>query len=77
VSDDSDRSADHASPASHHTGGRASEGSHLSHWPPPQRQHEHKAKIAIKVPVPDEPADHAKWHLTRGIASKFGDDERD
>jgi hypothetical protein len=33
--------------------------------------------MAIKVPAPDEPADHAKWHLTRGIASKFGDDERD
>jgi hypothetical protein len=69
-----DNSADQADTAFPHAQGSAAEHSHLhlAHWPPPQR--EHKAKPVIKGHEPKEPAEQAKWHLTRGIASKFDDD---
>jgi hypothetical protein len=77
VSDTPERSPDQQDHASPHAQGSAAEESHLhlAHWPPPQR--EHKAKPVIKGHEPNQPAQHAKWHLTRGIASKFADDDRD
>ncbi|MET4114888.1 hypothetical protein ABIB90_001892 [Bradyrhizobium sp. JR4.1] len=57
---------------------RASEttGTHLAHWPPPQRGKESKP-VNIKH-VAGEPAKRAKprgWRLTRAIFSEFADDE--
>ncbi|BBO06387.1 MULTISPECIES: hypothetical protein [Bradyrhizobium] len=57
---------------------RASEttGTHLAHWPPPQRGKESKP-VFLKHPE-GEPAKRAKprgWRLTRAIFSEFADDE--
>lgn len=57
---------------------RASEttGTHLAHWPPPQRGKESKP-VFTKHPT-GEPAKRAKprgWRLTRAIFSEFADDE--
>jgi hypothetical protein len=57
---------------------RASEtiGTHLAHWPPPQRGRESKP-VFIKH-QPGEPVKRAKargWRLTRAIFSEFADEE--
>lgn len=57
---------------------RASEttGTHLAHWPPPQRGKESKP-VFVKH-VQGEPAKRVKprgWRLTRAIFSEFADDE--
>ncbi|MBR0690000.1 hypothetical protein JQ612_18930 [Bradyrhizobium manausense] len=57
---------------------RASEtsGTHLAHWPPPQRGKESKP-VFIKHAA-NEPAKRAKprgWRLTRAIFAEFADDE--
>ena len=57
---------------------RASEttGTHLAHWPPPQRGKESKP-VFVKHAA-GEPAKRAKprgWRLTRAIFSEFSDDE--
>ena len=57
---------------------RASEttGTHLAHWPPPQRGKESKP-VFLKH-AEGEPAKRAKprgWRLTRAIFSEFADDE--
>jgi hypothetical protein len=57
---------------------RASEttGTHLAHWPPPQRGKESQP-VRIKHAA-GEPAKRAKprgWRLTRAIFSEFADDE--
>ena len=51
-------------------------GSHLAHWPPPQRGKESKP-VFTKHQV-GEPVKRAKargWRLTRAIFSEFADDE--
>ena len=51
-------------------------GSHLAHWPPPQRGKESKP-VFTKHQV-GEPVKRAKarsWRLTRAIFSEFVDDE--
>ena len=73
MDDAPDRTLDHPDPASPHLPGSATEGSHLAHWPPPQRAH--TAKPVIRGHEPSAPAQQAKWHLTRGIASKFAEDD--
>ncbi|NUR13370.1 MAG: hypothetical protein HOQ25_09700 [Mesorhizobium sp.] len=57
---------------------RASEttGTHLAHWPPPQRGKESKP-VFMKHPE-GEVVKRAKprgWRLTRAIFSEFADDE--
>jgi hypothetical protein len=57
---------------------RASEttGTHLAHWPPPQRGKESKP-VFMKHPE-GEPVKRAKprgWRLTRAIFSEFADEE--
>ena len=51
-------------------------GTHLAHWPPPQRGRE--SKPVFMKHTADEPAKRAKprgWRLTRAIFSEFSDDE--
>ncbi|WP_441256410.1 hypothetical protein AB7Z32_21775 [Bradyrhizobium sp. 482_C4_N1_1] len=51
-------------------------GTHLAHWPPPQRGKESKP-VFVKHAA-GEPAKRAKlrgWRLTRAIFSEFSDDE--
>lgn len=51
-------------------------GTHLAHWPPPQRGKESKP-VLVKH-VQGEPVKRAKprgWRLTRAIFSEFSDDE--
>lgn len=51
-------------------------GTHLAHWPPPQRGKE--SKPAFVKHTAGEPAKRAKlrgWRLTRAIFSEFSDDE--
>ena len=57
---------------------RASEttGTHLAHWPPPQRGKEVKP-VFVKHPE-GEPVKRAKprgWRLTRALFSEFAEDE--
>lgn len=50
-------------------------GTHLAHWPPPQRGKESKP-VFVKHPE-GEPIKRAKprgWRLTRAIFSEFADD---
>ena len=51
-------------------------GTHLAHWPPPQRGKESKP-VFVKHPE-GETVKRAKprgWRLTRAIFSEFADDE--
>lgn len=51
-------------------------GTHLAHWPPPQRGRESNP-VFVKHQA-NEPAKRAKlrgWRLTRAIFSEFADDE--
>jgi len=58
--------------ASQHLPAGETGGSHLAHWPPPQRGHEARPVLAKHQPV--ESAQHEKtrgWGLTRSV---FKDD---
>ena len=59
-------------PASLHLPASQTEGSHLAHWPPPQRGQE--TKPVIMTHQPGEPK-RCGWLLTRAHFSKFKDDE--
>ena len=63
------------SPSSAHSHADETGGSHLAHWPPPQRGREVKPTQPKHPHHPGEPEPHAKPHglgLTRSI---FKDDE--
>jgi hypothetical protein len=61
---------------------RASEttGTHLAHWPPPQRAMERgkESKPVLVTQAADEPAKRARprgWRLNRALFSEVADDD--
>jgi hypothetical protein len=60
--------------ASLHLSASETEGSHLAHWPPPQRGREVKPVHHV-MHQPGEPEPHAKPHGLGLTRSAFKDDE--
>jgi hypothetical protein len=69
-------SSDRKGLSSHYVHAGETAGTHLAHWPPPQRGKESKP-VFVKHPA-GEAVKRAKprgWRLTRAIFSEFSDDE--
>jgi hypothetical protein len=59
-----------------HSPASETSGSHLAHWPPRQRGHEHKP-VHVKLHQPAESIPHPKPHglgLTRSLFADDGDE---
>ena len=61
-------------PASQHSPASDTGGSHLAHWPPRLRGHEHKP-VHVKIHQPVEPIQHVKPHGLGLTRSLFTDDD--
>ena len=61
--------------ASSHLPASETAGSHLAHWPPPQRGREVKPAQVKHPHQPGEPVPHAKSHGLGLTRSAFKDDE--
>ncbi len=69
-------SRDRKGPSSMYVRASETSGTHLAHWPPPQRGKE--VKPVIMKHQEGEPVKRAKprgWRLTRAIFSEFAEDE--
>jgi hypothetical protein len=72
VTDTRDHSPGERGPASLHLPAGETGGSHLAHWPPPQRGQEVRHGPAKHLPV--EPEQHAKPHGSSLTRSAFKGD---
>jgi hypothetical protein len=59
-----------------HVHANETNGTHLAHWPPPQRGKESKpVLVRHQAGEPVKRANPRGWRLTRAIFSEFSDDE--